>query len=134
MKNKEAVLGKPVTGDPQPKKFRLREATFPEVEDALLIWPHDARSRDIPVNGLLLRKRAEPLAAILGHDDFLCSDGWLSRFKARHGVTFKCISGESDGVDDGVVANWKNQSLPGLFAGLNRVTSSTPTKADSTTK
>lgn len=117
MKNKEAVLGKPVTGDPQPKKFRLREATFPEVEDALLIWPHDARSRDIPVNGLLLRKRAEPLAAILGHDDFLCSDGWLSRFKARHGVTFKCISGESDGVDDGVVANWKNQPLPGLLAG-----------------
>ncbi|EEC10789.1 hypothetical protein IscW_ISCW008259, partial [Ixodes scapularis] len=48
MKNKEAVLGKQVMGDLQPKKFRLRDATFPEVEDALLIWLRDARSRDIP--------------------------------------------------------------------------------------
>ncbi|KAG0442145.1 hypothetical protein HPB47_015773 [Ixodes persulcatus] len=69
MKNKEAVLGKQVTSDLQPKKFRLREATFQNL------------------------------------------------FKARDGVTFKCISGESDGVDDGVVVNWKNQSLPGLLAG-----------------
>lgn len=44
MKNKEATLEKPIMGDLQPKKFRLRKATFPEVEDALLIWLRDACS------------------------------------------------------------------------------------------
>ncbi|KAH6935735.1 hypothetical protein HPB50_008676 [Hyalomma asiaticum] len=40
-----------------------------DVESTLLMWLRDARSRDIPVNGLLLRKRAEQLAVVLGHDD-----------------------------------------------------------------
>ncbi|KAM7286041.1 tyrosine-protein phosphatase non-receptor type 9 [Ixodes scapularis] len=116
MKNEEAVVEKQLPGDPQPKKFRLREATFPEVEDALPIWLRDARSQGIPVNGWLLQKREEQFAAILGHDDFLHSDSWLSRSKARYEATFKSIYGESDGVDDGVVPNWKNQSLLGLLA------------------
>ncbi|KAH8038456.1 hypothetical protein HPB51_001571 [Rhipicephalus microplus] len=55
---KEAVLAKKVSGDMQPKRFRLREASYPDVEEALLMWLRDARSRNIPVNGLLLRKRA----------------------------------------------------------------------------
>lgn len=117
VKNRDTILAKQVTGDLQSKRFRLRDATFPDVEDALLIWLHDARSRCIPVNGILLRKRAEQLALILGADEFKCSEGWLNRFKSRHGITFKCISGESDSVDDGVVADWVGESLPALLAG-----------------
>ncbi|KAH7987778.1 hypothetical protein HPB51_026542 [Rhipicephalus microplus] len=51
---KEAVLAKKVSGDLQPKRFRLRKASYPDVEEALLMWLRDARSRNIPVNGLLL--------------------------------------------------------------------------------
>ncbi|KAH8042048.1 hypothetical protein HPB51_020161 [Rhipicephalus microplus] len=83
---KEVVLAKKVSGDLQPKRFRLREASYPDVEEALLMWLRDARSRNIPVNGLLLRKRAEQLAVVLNQEQFQCSEGWLSRFKSRHAI------------------------------------------------
>lgn len=116
IKKRKDILAKQVTGDLQPKRFRLRDASFPEVEDALLVWLRDARSRNIPVNGFLLRKRAEQLSVILGQDDFKCSEGWLNRFKSRHGISFKCMSGESASVDDSVV-DWKTQSLPEILEG-----------------
>lgn len=118
IKKKNDILAKQVTGDLQPKRFRLRDASFPVVEDALLVWLRDARSRNIPVNGFLLRKRAEQLSVILGQDDFKCSEGWLNRFKSRHGISFKCMSGESASVDDTVVDDWKMQSLPAILAGF----------------
>ena len=42
--------------------------------------------------------------------DFNCSVGWLERFKARHGITFKKISGEANSVsgDDESVLDWQN--------------------------
>ncbi|KAH7951741.1 hypothetical protein HPB52_012172 [Rhipicephalus sanguineus] len=67
--NNKSITGKQVAGEINPKRFRLREATYPDVESALLMWLRDAPSRNIPVNGLLLRKRAEQLAVVLGHDD-----------------------------------------------------------------
>ncbi|KAL3216321.1 hypothetical protein MRX96_006504 [Rhipicephalus microplus] len=99
---KEAVSAKKVSGDLQPKRFRLREASYPDVEEALLMWLRDARSRNIPVNGLLLRKRAEQLAVVFNQEQFQCSEGWLSRFKSRHAIAFKCLFGESASVDDTV--------------------------------
>ncbi|KAH8010147.1 hypothetical protein HPB51_025418 [Rhipicephalus microplus] len=114
---KEAVLAKKVSGDLQPKRFRLREASYPDVEEALLMWLRDARSRNIPVNGLLLRKRAEQLAVVLNQEQFQCSEGWLSRFKSRHAIAFKCLSGESASVDDTVVADWIADVLPAHLEG-----------------
>ncbi|KAH7937015.1 hypothetical protein HPB49_007211 [Dermacentor silvarum] len=35
----------------------------------------------------------------MGHRDFKCSNGWLERFKERHGVTSKPIVGESAAVN-----------------------------------
>ncbi|KAG0417517.1 hypothetical protein HPB47_005545 [Ixodes persulcatus] len=74
MKNKEAVLGKQVTGDLQPKKFRLREATFPEVEDALLIWLRDALEARVIKNcfqkaGFVFNESEEPVPLVDNPDE-----------------------------------------------------------------
>nr|XP_037290390.1 tigger transposable element-derived protein 4-like [Rhipicephalus microplus] len=114
---KEAVLAKKVSGDLQPKRFRLREASYPDVEEALLMWLRDARSRNIPVNGLLLRKREEQLAVVLNQEQFQCSEGWLSRLKSRHAIAFKCLFGKSASVDDTVVADWIADVLPAHLEG-----------------
>lgn len=114
--NNKGIASKQVSGEINPKRFRLREATHPEVESALLMWLRDARARDIPVNGLMLRKRAEQLAVILGHNDVTFSDGWLERFKARHGVTFMQICGERNSVSVDAVAEWKENELPTFLA------------------
>ena len=60
------------------------------------------------ISGPILQTKAEKLAAELGFDDFKCSTGWLSRFKERHNIVFKTVSGESAVVDGDVVASWKN--------------------------
>uniref|UniRef100_A0A147BDF0 Putative tick transposon n=1 Tax=Ixodes ricinus TaxID=34613 RepID=A0A147BDF0_IXORI len=115
VKNKD-VAEKRDSGELQEKRFRMRKAAHPEVESALLMWLRDARARGIPVNGLLLRSRAEQLAAILGHGDVTFSEGWLSRFKARHGVVFSEMCGERDSVDQTVVSEWQKNRLPALLA------------------
>ncbi|KAH7973318.1 hypothetical protein HPB52_024126 [Rhipicephalus sanguineus] len=61
VKNKD-VAEKRDSGEVQEKRFRMRKAAHPDVESALLMWLRDARARGIPVNGLLLRSRAEQLA------------------------------------------------------------------------
>ncbi|KAH6925205.1 hypothetical protein HPB50_001649 [Hyalomma asiaticum] len=104
----------------------MRKAAHPDVESALLMWLRDARARGIPLNGLLLRSRAEQLAVILGHGDITFSEGWLSRFKARHGVVFSAMAEDfadfvsfDDGIvdseqltDDEIAALVKNSSDP----------------------
>ncbi|KAH8018437.1 hypothetical protein MRX96_046853 [Rhipicephalus microplus] len=92
--NNRNVTGKQVAGEINPKCFRLPEATYPDVEPALKMWLPDARSHDIPVNRLLLRKRAEQLAVVLRQNDGTTfSDGRLEH-KAKHGVTFTQVCGE----------------------------------------
>lgn len=115
LKNKD-VAEKCDSGEIQEKRFRMRKAAHPDVESALLMWLRDARARGIPVNGLLLRSRAEQLAVILGHGDVTFSEGWLSRFKARHGVVFSAMCGERDSVNESVVSDWQTNRLPALLA------------------
>ncbi|KAH8033922.1 hypothetical protein HPB51_017620 [Rhipicephalus microplus] len=47
---KEAILSKKASGGLQLKRFWFREASYPDVEEVLLMWLRDARSRNIPVN------------------------------------------------------------------------------------
>ena len=41
----------------------------------------NARSRNIPFSGLLLKQKAKNYADALGIEDFQGPDGWLTRFK-----------------------------------------------------
>lgn len=63
-----------------------------------MLYRPKRRSRDVPMNGFLLRKRVEKPPAILSHNGFKCCDNWLNFFKDRHRISFKCISREADSV------------------------------------
>ncbi|KAH8026955.1 hypothetical protein HPB51_000441 [Rhipicephalus microplus] len=75
---------------------RLREAAYPDLENAVLLWLKRARSSNLPINGPILREKAEELSLRLGIEDFKCSDGWISRFKERHGLSFKTTEGDDE--------------------------------------
>ncbi|KAH8022347.1 hypothetical protein HPB51_023400 [Rhipicephalus microplus] len=79
-----------------PDRKRLREAAYPDLENAVLLWLKRARSSNLPINGPILREKAEELSLRLGIDDFKCSDGWISRFKERHGLSFKTTEGDDE--------------------------------------
>ena len=90
-------------------KKRLRTAAHQDIEEALVLWLKFARSRQVPVSGPLLQTKAQELASELGHPDFKCSSGWLSRFKERHGIVYKNVCGESADVSEESVQQWKDK-------------------------
>ncbi|KAK8772621.1 hypothetical protein V5799_024135 [Amblyomma americanum] len=97
------------------KRTRIRFPTYPDVEDALIKWLQHANAAHLPVNGTLLREKADELALRLGHEAFKCSNGCFSRFKDRNNLKFVTVCGESGSVDPNVVENWKKHTLAPLL-------------------
>ncbi|NXS80364.1 TIGD4 protein, partial [Erpornis zantholeuca] len=89
MKNKEKVLEAFETLRFDPKRKRLRTAFYADLEEALMKWYRIAQCLNVPVNGPMLRLKANDFAQKLGHSDFKCSNGWLDRFKSRYGLVFR---------------------------------------------
>lgn len=44
-------------------------------------------------------------------DSFLASEGWLSKFKHRHSITFRSNQGEAGAVDLEELGNWQQDVL-----------------------
>ncbi|KAM7281320.1 tigger transposable element-derived protein 4-like, partial [Ixodes scapularis] len=94
-----------------PSRKRLRKGNFPQLEKALLMWCHQAWASKIPISGPLLREQGLALALRMGLVDFTASDGWIDKFKKRHGLVFKTVSGESAGVNTDVIESWQETRL-----------------------
>ena len=51
----------------------------------------------------------------MGHPEFKCSEGWLSRFKGRKAIVFRVIRGEAKAVNPEMVDAWQSTLLPQLL-------------------
>ena len=56
------------------------------------------------------------LAKSLELTDFRASDGWLDKWKQRHNVTFKAVSGEGNAVTPEMTASWSETYLPTILS------------------
>ena len=74
--------------------FRLRKLPFEGLDEAVFQWYKQQRAKGVATRGLDIQYAAEKLAACLGHQNFKCSDGWLWRFKRRHGIVNKAANKE----------------------------------------
>ncbi|XP_008570816.1 PREDICTED: tigger transposable element-derived protein 4 [Galeopterus variegatus] len=112
MKNKDKVLEAFESLRFDPKRKRLRTAFYTDLEEALMRWYRIAQCLNVPVNGPMLRLKANDFAQKLGHNDFKCSNGWLDRFKSRYGLVFRAQPVEATGeaVDPSIV--WYQNVLP----------------------
>lgn len=70
------------------------------------------------MSGPLIRSKAMDIAQQLEYKHFSASSGWLERFKNRHNITFRTISGESASVSVAVVDDFKTK-LPALINNYN---------------
>ena len=52
---------------------RLRKLECTDIDEALLMWFKQKRSENVPVSGPLLMTKAEKLAKLLDHEDFVCT-------------------------------------------------------------
>ncbi|XP_037564678.1 tigger transposable element-derived protein 4-like [Dermacentor silvarum] len=98
------------------KRCRIRDSAFPEVEKALLLWLKKARSMNLPVSGPLLAEKALTFAAQLNCTGFACSNGWLSRFKARYSIVGKAVCGEAAAADKEGADEWQHNELQEALA------------------
>lgn len=98
-----------------PQRKRLRHGDHEGLEKCLVLWLRRARSQNIPVNGPLIRAKAEEFVLQLGITDFLCSEGWLTRFKERNGLVFRTIAGEAAAADATACRDWRAGRLPEIM-------------------
>ena len=72
--------------DPQYCRKRLTPGHFLELEKAVLKWHREQEAVGISVRGCDLKDASVRLAAQMKISDFHASDGWLFRFRQRHGM------------------------------------------------
>ncbi|CAH8477968.1 unnamed protein product [Dicrocoelium dendriticum] len=94
---------------------RKSEGKDPDVDEALNDWFAFVTGRAVRVSGPMLKYKAEELAKMLGHEDFIATDGWLSRWKSRHDVKFKKAHGEKESANSARAEEWKSTKLPDLL-------------------
>lgn len=93
----------------------MRAPAFEAVERAVFKWFLDTRAVNMPVSGALLQRKARDFACIMGYDNFVASSGWLQRFKERHDIVGRAVSGESRSVDEAEATTWAEENVGRLL-------------------
>lgn len=92
-----------VEGEKAVKNRRtLKKPKLEVLDDAVWVWFCQERCKGTPLSGPIIKEKAFQLHKKLGGDesDSTASEGWLHRWKNRHGVRQVCISGEKLSADD----------------------------------
>ena len=98
------------------KKLKcLHKGKAPEVDTDLNLWFGTVTSKGQKLRGPILKEKAEHLAKKLGHTNFVATEGWLSRWKARHQIRYKRAHGEKGSADIKSAEEWTSTILPGLL-------------------
>lgn len=101
--NKEKILASEKTiieshGSLKKKRAPLVEQS--DLDQALYLWFRQKRSRGDPVSGPVLKEKALQLNEKLqGSSSFKATDGYLKRFKERHGIHHISVQGERLSAD-----------------------------------
>uniref|UniRef100_H3B1Y1 HTH CENPB-type domain-containing protein n=1 Tax=Latimeria chalumnae TaxID=7897 RepID=H3B1Y1_LATCH len=91
-------------------------STHSDIENCLLAWLCQARAQSILVSNPILTEKANQFAAQLGVENFECTNGWLERFKARHGVPSLLVCGEANSAPQLLINEWKSTTLVAILA------------------
>jgi hypothetical protein len=104
---------------------RLQKPERSDVNEALLKWFKQQRSDNVPVSGPLPIIKAEEFGKKLSGEEFVCSAGWIGRFKLRH-IFFGKVSGEASGVNSDTTTEWLTAMWPMCTKGLQPMIFLTP--------
>lgn len=113
LKNRDAILKQFDFSSPSRKRHRSGAHT--QVEEALFKWFQEKRAQNVPLSGPVLMTKAEDFAKRLGDISLNPNTGWLERFKTRHSIVSRSISGESAEVNADLENNWLTTELPTLI-------------------
>ncbi|CAG8610105.1 8180_t:CDS:2, partial [Acaulospora morrowiae] len=98
----------------QLKKERL--PGFPITEKVLERWLQYAFARQIILTDEILIEKAKIFASNIGEEHFRGSNGWLARFKLRHGIRMYIKIGESGNAPSENKLNVEQERLRAIIA------------------
>ena len=110
IKNKEKIF-KAFEGGDNPKQQKLRTSDHISLDKALYKRFVKVREEVIPINGQILKYAEE-----LNIESFKTSNGWFDRWKNRHGITFKTVSGEAKSCTTEMTASWEETTFPTILS------------------
>ncbi|MFS1564416.1 MAG: hypothetical protein ACL7AX_13685 [Candidatus Arsenophonus phytopathogenicus] len=85
----------------------LRKPNNEIVDDALWIWFMQERRKGTPISGPILKEKALMLhSKIENGGEFTASEGWLTRWKHRHGINYLSVSGEKLSADTAAASSF----------------------------
>ena len=114
LKEKEKLLASSAAG--RTNRKRCRGHTRPDVDTALFQWFTATRQQSVPISGEVLKAKAEEFSKEFGQPDWVCSSGWLSRWKVRHNIAYRNVSGENAAMNKDVCDDWKLRKLRPLLS------------------
>lgn len=94
---------------------RKREGKSQATDEALFIWFQQALLQNAPINRAILMEKANCLAKKLDEEDFRATDGWLTRWKERHGIIYKKLQGEKADADECAAEEWIKTVWPDVL-------------------
>ena len=77
-----------------------------DIEKTLKKWFIEVRDKNVPVNGALLKTKAENLAIKLGRKEFKATDGWLTQWLRRENIVFVSPCGKLNFPHGGIVLSF----------------------------
>lgn len=92
----EDFCSKMVSKDCLSDRRMATKAKNDHLDEALYLWFCQERERGVPLSGPLVQEKALRLNSKMNGDaSFTASQGWLGKWKARHGIRQLTVSGES---------------------------------------
>ncbi|XP_027850980.1 tigger transposable element-derived protein 4-like [Aphis gossypii] len=116
IKNKEKIMDEWVNSKNSGKSKRVKTPSFEQIDQKLYEWFVSVRSKNLPISGPIIQTEAMKLAEKMNVKDFKASNGWLEKFKKRHDIVWKQVSGEANDINQETVVEWK-QNISRLTAG-----------------
>ena len=116
VQSKDSILEAIHNKGSEGKRSRIRASKFKHLEEALLEWFKNARSRNEQVSGVELKEQVQKVPKKLGVQNFAASNRWLDNFKHRHTIVFRRVQGEAAAINHESLETWKTQVLMNTLA------------------
>ena len=101
-------------------KRKLKNNLGKKIDDETYSWFVAQRAKNLPISGPILQEKARQIAMEFGDNVvFKASNGWLDKFKSRHGISYRAICGEAASVNLITINEWINR-LPSIIDGYDR--------------
>ena len=91
VKNKSDIFAKYESGQYGAKRQKLSSGKYDNIDKAVYKWFVNARERNVPISGQIIREKALDFAKKFNEPDFKASEGWLDRWKHRQKIIYRIV-------------------------------------------